>query len=47
VTLGGGLLLVFAWMGVRAMVLSRNCAAWEREWQLVEPQWSGRGTAAF
>ena len=47
VTLGGGLLLVFAWMGVRAMVLSRNCAAWEREWRLVEPQWSGRGTAAF
>jgi hypothetical protein len=47
VTLGGGLLLVFAWMGVRALVLSRNCTAWEREWRLVEPQWSGRGTAAF
>ncbi len=46
VTLGGGLLLVFVWMGVRAAVLSRNCAAWEREWQLVEPRWSGRGTAA-
>jgi hypothetical protein len=46
VTLGGGLLLVFAWMGVRAMVLSRNCTAWEREWRLVEPQWTGRGTAA-
>jgi hypothetical protein len=46
VVLGGGLLLVFAWMGVRALVLSRNCAAWEREWRLVEPQWSGRGTAA-
>jgi hypothetical protein len=46
VVLGGGLLLVFTWIGVRAVVLSRNCAAWEREWRLVEPQWSGRGTAA-
>jgi hypothetical protein len=46
VTLGGFLLLVFAWIGVRALVLSRNCCAWEREWRLVEPRWSGRGTAA-
>jgi len=46
VALGGCLLLVFAWMGVRALVISRNCVAWEREWRLVEPQWSGRGTAA-
>jgi hypothetical protein len=46
VTLGGFLLLVFAWMGVRALILSRNCCAWEREWRLVEPGWSGRGTAA-
>jgi len=46
VALGGGLLLVFAWIGVRAVVLSRNCAAWEREWRLIEPRWSGRGTAA-
>jgi hypothetical protein len=46
VTLGGILLLVFAWMGVRAVVLARNCTAWERQWRLVEPQWSGRGTAA-
>ena len=44
--LGGILLLVFVWMGVRAVVLARNCTAWERQWRLVEPQWSGRGTAA-
>jgi hypothetical protein len=46
VTLGGILLLVFAWMGIRAAVLASNCSAWEREWRLVEPHWSGRGTAA-
>lgn len=46
VVLGGGLLLVLIWLGVRALVLARNCSAWEREWRLVEPQWSGRGTAA-
>jgi hypothetical protein len=46
VTLGGILLLVFAWMGIRAAVLATNCSAWEREWRLVEPHWSGRGTAA-
>ena len=46
VALGGILLLVFAWMGVRSLVLARNCTAWEREWRLVEPGWSGRGTAA-
>jgi hypothetical protein len=46
VTLGGILLLVFAWMGIRAAVLATNCSAWEREWRLVEPRWSGRGTAA-
>ena len=46
VSLGGILLLVFAWMGIRAAVLATNCSAWEREWRLVEPRWSGRGTAA-
>jgi hypothetical protein len=46
VVFGGILLLVFVWLGVRALVLSRNCSAWEREWRLVEPQWSGRGKAA-
>lgn len=46
VALGGVLVLTFAWMGVRALVMSYNCAAWEREWRLVEPGWSGRGTAA-
>ena len=46
VILGGILLLVFAWMGIRAAVLAANCSAWEREWRLVEPHWSGRGTAA-
>ena len=46
VSLGGVLLLVFAWLGVRAVVLARNCTAWEREWRRVEPRWSGRGTTA-
>ena len=42
----GALLLGLAWCGSRRAVAARNHAAWEREWRLVEPQWSGRGTAA-
>jgi hypothetical protein len=46
VILFGGLLLVLAWLGARRALTARNHAAWERQWRLVEPQWSGRGTAA-
>ena len=46
VILLGGLLLVLAWLGARRALTARNHVAWERQWRLVEPQWSGRGTAA-
>jgi hypothetical protein len=46
VTLLGGLLLGLTWFGVRHAVTASNHAAWAREWRWVEPQWSGRGTAA-
>ncbi len=45
-TLLGAFLLVLTWCGVRRSVTARNHRAWEREWRLVEPRWSGRGTAA-
>jgi hypothetical protein len=34
--------LVFAGLGVRSWIAARNYARWEREWELVEPVWSGR-----
>lgn len=46
VTLLGALLLGLVWVGSRHAVTARNHIAWERQWRLVEPQWSGRGTAA-
>jgi len=46
VVLLGVVLLGMAWYGARCAVTARNHAAWERQWRLVEPQWSGRGTAA-
>ena len=46
VTLLSGLLLGLTWFGVRCAVTARNHAAWAREWRWIEPQWSGRGTAA-
>jgi hypothetical protein len=46
VLLLGVVLLGMAWYGARCAVTARNHAAWERQWRLVEPQWSGRGTAA-
>jgi hypothetical protein len=46
VALLGGLLLGLVWLGVRYAVAARNYAAWAREWQHIEPRWSGRGTAA-
>jgi hypothetical protein len=46
VALLGLALLPALWCGARWAVARHNHAAWEREWRLVEPQWSGRGTAA-
>lgn len=34
--------LVLAWRAIRRATLARNCVAWEREWEQVEPRWSGR-----
>jgi hypothetical protein len=39
---GGWLLLVVAWMAVRRVVDARNGVMWAREWETVEPEWSGR-----
>jgi hypothetical protein len=46
VVLFGALLLGLTWTGARRALTARNHLAWERQWRLVEPQWSGRGTAA-
>lgn len=40
--LSGWSLLALLWVGVRRLVASRNAAAWAREWERVEPSWSGR-----
>jgi hypothetical protein len=46
VVLLGGLGLAAVWCGVLCALAARNHAAWQREWQLVEPRWSGRDPAA-
>ena len=42
VVVGGGLVLVVLWMSVRAGLDRRNAEGWAREWEQVEPGWSGR-----
>ena len=42
VVAGGGVVLGGIWMAVRACLLRLNTARWAREWEQVEPQWSGR-----
>jgi hypothetical protein len=42
VVAGGGVVLGGIWMAVRAGLLRLNTARWAREWEQVEPQWSGR-----
>ena len=37
----GAVVLGGIWMGVRAVLLRLNMARWAREWEQVEPQWSG------
>jgi hypothetical protein len=39
----GAVLLVTMWIGLRYLLDVRNGAAWAREWQKVEPGWTGRG----
>lgn len=38
----GGLVLAATWVGLRRWLDGRNAAAWDREWALAEPEWSGR-----
>jgi hypothetical protein len=38
----GWLLLVLLWAAVRRVVDAQNAVAWAREWETVEPEWSGR-----
>ncbi len=38
----GWSVLALAWTGVRRVVALRNAADWGREWERVEPSWSGR-----
>ncbi|MDT7710521.1 MAG: hypothetical protein QOG20_6128 [Pseudonocardiales bacterium] len=40
--LSGWALLALAWNGLRRLVERRNTAAWERDWERVEPEWCGR-----
>lgn len=47
VSLLGAVLLAVTWFGAGSVVAARNRAAWEREWRLVEPLWSGRGRTAL
>ena len=42
VVAGGVVVLGGIWMAVRACLLRLNTARWAREWEQVEPQWSGR-----
>jgi hypothetical protein len=45
VALCGWSLLALAWTGVRRAVAARNAAAWQRDWERIEPLWSGRPTS--
>jgi ABC-type Fe3+ transport system permease subunit len=38
----GCLVLGSAWLGLRRWLDRRNAADWGREWDLIEPEWSGR-----
>ena len=40
----GWSLLALAWTGVRRAVAARNAAVWQRDWERIEPLWSGRAT---
>ncbi|MDT7753863.1 MAG: hypothetical protein QOD96_7525 [Pseudonocardiales bacterium] len=34
--------LAATWCGIKRWILVRNCAGWKREWESIEPLWSGR-----
>jgi hypothetical protein len=42
VVLGGSMMLAAAWRGVRRVTGARNVRQWEREWERVGPDWTGR-----
>jgi hypothetical protein len=42
VALAGWAVLGLAWLGLRTLTSRRNALAWERDWERVEPRWSGR-----
>jgi len=42
ITIIGCLLLGSAWLGLRRWLDRRNAADWGREWDRIEPEWSGR-----
>jgi hypothetical protein len=42
VAAAGWLLLVLVWRAVRRVVDAQNAVTWAREWETVEPEWSGR-----
>jgi len=42
VAVAGWLLLVLLWAAVRRVLDAQNAVTWAREWETVEPEWSGR-----
>ena len=40
----GGLTLVVTWAVIRDGIIRFNAVRWAREWEQVEPVWSGRST---
>jgi hypothetical protein len=40
--LGGGTVLIALWLGVRRLTGVANARRWEREWERVGPDWTGR-----
>ena len=42
VALAGAALLGWVWLGVRAAIARLNSVWWAREWERVEPEWTGR-----
>jgi hypothetical protein len=40
--LGGVAVLLALWFGVRSLTDACNARRWEREWERVGPDWSGR-----
>jgi hypothetical protein len=41
IALGGWVLLAAAWFGIGRATAARDAGGWAREWERVEPLWSG------